>query len=301
MDMIKTDMTKEYSRKKTAFTFIEMAASVVVIGIIIGFVIGGQNLVSLSRLSSARALTNASVVNDIDNVTLWLETTSKASFEKGQAVDGNLISQWNDIAPKVTLKHNVTQATPASQPIYVQNGINNLAALRFSGPGYTMENSSADGFSLVNDRELTLFMVAQDVATGSSTPLILSVAGGSDRISMHFFYSTGKALYWDSPVVGGRVSASFASVTQITDSSAPAIWCYVRDGANGHVYYNGEQVITSSSLTAFTTISRSMILEIGLNYNGFLGEVILFDRVLGADEQDQIEEYLSKKWKIDLL
>ena len=34
---------------------------------------------------------------------------------------------------------------------------------------------------------------------------------------------------------------------------------------------------------------------------GTIGEVIVYDRALSTFEREQIEEYLSQKWKIDLI
>jgi prepilin-type N-terminal cleavage/methylation domain-containing protein len=67
-------------RKITAFSLIELSIVILVIGLLIAGALQGSNMISKAALSSARTLTESSPVASIRSLSLWFESTSKASF-----------------------------------------------------------------------------------------------------------------------------------------------------------------------------------------------------------------------------
>lgn len=64
---------------------------------------------------------------------------------------------------------------------------------------------------------------------------------------------------------------------------------------------NGSIVANRSDASSYPTASTSATFEIGgcvSIFVGFVGEIIVFDRYLKAEEQQAVENYLGKKWGI---
>src|ERR1051325_5743143 len=97
------------SRIKRAFSLIEIAIVVLVIGLIVAGIAQAGRLITKSTLTSARSTTNSSPVPLVDNLVLWLETTSEESFNASEAKDGLKVSFWKNIAPNAPGGLNATQ------------------------------------------------------------------------------------------------------------------------------------------------------------------------------------------------
>lgn len=112
--------------KKQAFSIIEIAVVLAVIGILLSSVIIGQNLVDKAKIANAQTLTTNSVVHSLDkNLVFWHET----SF--GQESYNN--NTWFDYQQDKTKKNNTTPSLTAPQLLEDPgNLINNIPALNFT-------------------------------------------------------------------------------------------------------------------------------------------------------------------------
>ena len=63
-----------------AFSLIELAVVILIIGILVAAVTQGGKLVSRAKVTSAKTMTQSSPVSGIDNLSLWLETVTDQSF-----------------------------------------------------------------------------------------------------------------------------------------------------------------------------------------------------------------------------
>ena len=143
-------------KKYLAFSLIELSMVLIIIGLIISGIISSQKLIQLSRLTSARTLTNSSPVNNIEDLAMWLEATSKSSFDGSKRVDGASIDIWYDINPQSTYKHDSTQTTADNQPVYSENGINKLPAVTFDGTNDYLKYSDNNQFMVGTDYSVTI-------------------------------------------------------------------------------------------------------------------------------------------------
>ncbi len=67
---------KEKRKKnKKAFTLIELAVVMILIGLLVTGIVGGQVLIQSAQLAKAKSLTNSAPVMTVEDLTLWLETT----------------------------------------------------------------------------------------------------------------------------------------------------------------------------------------------------------------------------------
>jgi prepilin-type N-terminal cleavage/methylation domain-containing protein len=179
---------------KKAFSLIEISIVILVVGILIAGISKGVDLVYDMRLATARALTDKAPMFGMENLEMWLETTSENSLATGTASFTNVanppdkkeIGRWNDLNPTLinpNNKNHAVQGTLGYQPLYIQDGINGLPALLFDG------KSQADGgdyFDIINGKtnfiEFTIFIVAKpefykSLSGGSSTVMNISCSG----------------------------------------------------------------------------------------------------------------------------
>jgi prepilin-type N-terminal cleavage/methylation domain-containing protein len=152
---------------KKAFSLIEISIVILVVGILIAGISKGVDLVYDMRLATARALTDKAPMFGMENLEMWLETTSENSLATGVGTsftnvanppDKKEIGRWNDINPTLidpNYKNHAVQGTLGYQPLYIQDGINGLPALLFDG--FDDFFSAIDGKT--NFSEFTIFLI----------------------------------------------------------------------------------------------------------------------------------------------
>jgi prepilin-type N-terminal cleavage/methylation domain-containing protein len=138
---------------KQAFSLIEIAIVLAIIGILLAAVVIGQNLVDKSKITNSQALTVNSVVHSLDkNLVFWHET----SF--GQESYNNNI--WFDYQQDKTKKNNTSQILTSSPtpPSFITEDsglINNLPTLRFTGSQSLLQPA----LSNLNNSFFTIFVI----------------------------------------------------------------------------------------------------------------------------------------------
>lgn len=168
---------------KKAFSLFEISIAILIVGILTAAISKGVDLAYDMRLATARSLTDKAPMYGIDNLELWLETTSKESLATGTAsfvnvenpADRQAIGRWNDLNPTTlnstqpyidqlissyklnpNYKNPASQPTSTLQPLYIKDGINGLPALFFDGIDDYI--SPISNVSIINN--FTVFIVA---------------------------------------------------------------------------------------------------------------------------------------------
>ncbi len=184
-------------------------------------------------------------------------------------LSGNRVTNWND---STSAGVNFSQSTDAQRPTYVENAINGRAAVRFSDSArnrmYANKNANAQ----------TVFIVAKTTSYGSLDGI------------------------WGQSGVDNGIRADANNRWQHPGNSAT--WSnlgsmYI-NGVAGNTYDNTKPYI----LTSIRGSAWSMTQAIGDYWNntnqryfrGYIGEVLVFDRVLSTSEREKVNEYLSEKW-----
>jgi prepilin-type N-terminal cleavage/methylation domain-containing protein len=292
-------MTKKPSK---AFSLVELSIVILIIGILIAAAGQGIDLLQDARLSAARMLTQSSRVASIKGLSLWLETTSENSFSVAEAADGATIGSWNDINPQANLKNNFT-ATGVAKPIYKTNIMNNLPAVLFDGSNDYMDST----YNFARDSGVTAFVVVKPMAVTAFLHYIISsmpTSYGPGYFKVNLSNNTNLNIYYTA-YDAGLIKTSFlplANQNYLIEA--------VDTGANATIYVNKTKY-TSSSATTTINYGISNPIEIGACYagsmdcpgdrdgyfNGYLFELIVFDRGLTEKERLSVENYLAKKWK----
>lgn len=285
---------------KKAFSLIEISIVILVIGIFIAGITQASRLTAQMRLNAARTLTQSSPVNSVKNLIGWWETTSEKSFADSESANATAVSTWYDIGSTSTTKFNATQSTDSKKPTYNTSSINGLPALKFDG--------SSDYFEIpfnadLNPSNFTFFAVTK--------PLVAS-AFGTVFSSRNDPPRKGYILYL-SPSSTYEIWLGDGNVTWGVSESVSATMgkIYVLSGTfNGSTLtlYNAGSSAGSVSRTLVTTVSNAFRIGAGKNesstpdyfLNGYLGELIIFDRSLKTEERQEIEKYLGKKWGVGI-
>lgn len=285
---------KEHSNKNTAFSLIELSIVILIIGLIVIGIVGGRKLVSLSNLTKARTLTNSSPVNATENLILWLETTSKDSYDS-IPTDGQIISTWQDLNQQSKVKKS---ATAGNGPTYTENGINGLPVLRFNGSSNYLV--SATNVNYTTYPNMTIFIVYTFYSGGGTIQAFF----GQDDANWDRFILPQLNTVGNSGVSKG---SNITNTPNISKFNTPQILSVVLQNGvtNGStIYINGTSntVFTEShNNTGTTSIGIGAINPSGqYPVKADIGEMIFFSRALSDLERQEIENYLSRKWGIKL-
>jgi hypothetical protein len=234
---------------------------------------------------------------------MWFETSLDKNFATGSSgnytetssPDNNSsIAKWNDINPISSDKFNAVQPNTAEQPILIENAINNLSALRFSGNKFLTTTTA------FFDSSFSVFMVVTRSLDGNWRCIISDInpsignklCAGQDGTNTWTFYrpfSTGTATILSSA------------------RNTPVIFEVHSKGINASNSIFANLYINSTSSTTIT-ISPAYIGNSGAIgktdggdfWSGDIAEIIVFKRMISNDERLDVEKYLAKKYGIKI-
>jgi len=278
---------------------IEMALVVVIIGVMIVGIIGGSGMIRSATISSARSFTVKSSVQQIKGLVAWYETSLKESFKAAEAMDGAQISAWHDISPSslaaqryditqgsASGQRNVLSRTVSSSVIYQDKAINDLPSIYFAGSG----NLTLANFYQGTLAQSTVFMVLQPNNTFDVTLFDSNTVGDTASIGISantLNLNAGSAVSTAASFVAG---ADYIVAAYLNGASSKA---YVNNAATSA----GDASI-DAGLNLLTGLTIGSNKSGGNGFQGFIAEVIIYDRPLQLQERRDVFKYLSHKYKI---
>ena len=276
---------------KLAFSIIELAIVVAIISILISLVISANKILESSNLTVARTITSSAPVPEIDGLVLWLETTMEQSFDNLEADDGQAITTWHDLSQEYN------DAAANGNPTYVADVINELPVVNFDGDDFmTLANASNLG---VANSDYEFFIVYQS-DSNTSQSLIM----GSTQ--MHYEVLINNTYDVRFVPNGGESGARIADISPVNfDITSPHIISARVEVSTARIRVDGNEGITPDTVNAAVS-SQTTDLWIGKRsgetdfLNGNIAEIIIYNRAVTDFERQDIEQYLSKKWGIDL-
>ncbi len=289
---------------KKAFSLIELSIVVLIIGILIAGVTQSSRLISKAKLNTARTLTDSSPVASIKDLVVWLETTSEKSFDVSETEDGTEVTNWYDINPQVVTKSN--GSGQSNNALYTAEAINGLPSLRFRGSTVGYYTVALNNVSLNSTK--TIFVVARSLADRRHY-IFDNVKDSEDPQLQYAFIINTKTS--STPVTyfqlyAGSYDGTYG-LTSPNDTAAAEtnyVTTLVMNEDNSIIRYNGNEItgdVGVHTMESSIYIGRSLSDSASDEYlDGYLGEFIIFDRVLKTEEYLAVEQYLSKKWGIDL-
>jgi hypothetical protein len=260
-------------------------------------------LIFLLFLSSAvygqqpmfHAHNNLFIPSVINGCRLWLDASDSSTITK----DGsNKVSQWND---KSIYGNNITQSTSANQPVFLSNTLNGLPVVSFGGSNVFM--SSASGFgtnnSLSGPATMTVFYIYKK--TISTNGGVFGWGLTANTLQAFGFYDDGSLSAY----------AYAGANNYYTSTPSTATWylsLYKKAGAavnTSSAFRNGVDVSTSGHSVSNSNINGTASFNLGRwsdyssnTLNGYIAEVIIYNRSLSTVETTQVESYLKSKWGI---
>lgn len=209
------------------------------------------------------------------------------------------VSQWNDKASG----YDVSQSTAANQPQLILAAQNGLSALSFSA------NSLANttGIPLLrNAAGASVFAVVRNITPTAESRLfhVATPTAGLGRFVLE--QPNGTSVRTRTR----RLDAdSLSAVSRSETTSSWGVQAGFANYSGGSITarWNGESTTTAvASYTGNTSDTNTALLRIsgnstGLaasNFNGEIGEIVLYDRILSNEEITNIENYLQYKWGV---
>ena len=273
---------------KGAFSLIELSVVILIIGILILGVTRGSALLTKTKLSSARSLTNSSPVASIPDLVIWYETTLESSFDESNAIGGDALTVdpesqviWYNNSPKKIF--NVTGVN--GDPLYTEVSINDLPAISFDGNDSLTFNSKA-----FSGTRYTVFIVER---RGAAVGYMLSLGGAGAANS--FGYSAD-AVLGDGVEVGDIAVPTIATV-----ANTARISTFISNAVERNVYLNGTAGTANAAALLVADSAGFIGSSDGANfYTGDISEIIAFNRGLTVSELNSVIDYLGKKYNINV-
>ena len=236
------------------------------------------------------------------NVVLWLRSDAGTST----TTNNTPVATWNDQSSGT---NNASQVTGADQPVYSDNATDNMnfnPVLKFNG---VSQHMLLDGtlLPLGNSARTVLAVtgnagsIERGVISWGSTGAVtsgrrytLEVGGGwyaVETSANRFGANLGNTV---TPSIAGlsNTAGSTFSATQIRVNGTGYPSTLLCCGANNFL------VDTEPLTTAY--VGRSTYFTGNTHFNGSLSEVVVYNRVLTAGEQQRVESYLAIKYGITL-
>jgi type II secretory pathway pseudopilin PulG len=288
-------LEKKYIKKinKNAFSIIEISVVLLIISVMVAGIATGRSMITKSRLTNAKSLTQKSVINEMGNdLIAWYETSLESSFLPSEAkTDGSLITVWKDSNKSAITKND---AKIGVSPTLVQNVFyNSIPGLRFTGTQYLNFNGSKFA-----KNSYTVFVVEQRRTANSENYFI---AGGTHAVNGNLVLGYGNNNIMIQAHYGNDFPTPNIFAGYSPSSITPRIHTFLFNNSIGKQYtLNGKTTYKNnpSQTNPLVSFTNSRIGYYIAGYIGDLAEIIMFKRSLKTEEVEAIESYLGSKYGI---
>jgi hypothetical protein len=225
----------------------------------------------------------------IPGCALWLDAADATSI---QFSSGANISNWRD---KSGNGNNFT-LTGATNPTYSTNIQNGLSVITFNGIANQTLNNSAFVFPNTAYTIFTVQYLASTIGEGSGYQRFIDGTPSSV-----FFVGTNGG---NVAVFTGNSVGNWNDINALANPtiSNVGVWRLVSFTVSGSVlttFVNGSaNTIKTGTTAAFTGLNIGSQRGGGQRWNGYGGEVIIYNTALAPNQRQQIEGYLASKWGI---
>jgi hypothetical protein len=277
-------------KKPSAFSLVEISLVILAIGLLIAGITEGKNIVDQARLRAARIQTAQSPVSEINNLIAWWETTSEKSFDNGAAIDGAQIATWRDINPKSLVALNMTQSNNANKPLYKTNVERGLPMLQFvSGGNYF---NIPNGTVPYGNSSYTVFIVVKPASCSGTCNILASGNASSNELNSFQYSSSAVKNSWNSSELSANSVNNSLHIYSFTYNNSAGRTIYIDGTSSASDASNSRNSANTSNYLGSNSSANGL--------DGYLGEVIIFERALKSEERKSVEKYLGRKWGITL-
>mgnify|MGYP001123995495 CR=1 FL=1 len=240
--------------------------------------------VAVGAITAPESISESIDGDTLVNLQIWYDGADTSTYVPN-ATDEGQITQWTD---KSDFAHNANPNGGAAKPTYEDTNLQGgYGYLEFDGN----DNLSINPFTAITSASaFTIFFVSKlNTTTGTQ-----------------YFGSTnegGLSVYSNGTNFVANVSGGTATGTTAVDTDWH-IHTLVYDGDNTSLIYRLDKSTEATATPGATTQATANTYYIGArdpstsNLTGYVGEVIMFNKALGATEYANVENYLSNKWNI---
>lgn len=276
-----------------AFSLIEISIVLIIIGLIAYGATSGNALINRARIIKMRDYTKSfSSLSVNKNLAFWIEASMSDAYET--ASDGTVTVI--DKAIFDGARTDVVAPSSTTSPTYTEDVINRLPAFYFDGTNDCLLN---DDVSIISSKPHTTFFVILPTDTSGSTTGDAIYAFNEDsleNVDVMLSYEDEIRVYYSS--TPRTLSDSTTLHNNVVYGS------FTADGTKVKGRLNGSEVL---NITSSDYIASSDNFSIGQEYDGstrsnffegYIGEILIYNKALTDSEIQQVEAYLTEKWKL---
>lgn len=237
---------------------------------------------------------------DSSNLVLWLDASDSSTIvTSGPLTSGAIVTQWNDKSKsKAVLTEFINNYTGTNKTTYNPTGFNGLPTMVM--PSTSMITPIQTGTFSTG---FTFFCVfssqgnqAYNTLVNRSDPTITSDAAPWE-VHNNYVY-IGKS---SSGTTSGNTNGLFTLAT-VVDPSIAVLQASPSSPVN---YYLNNDLYTNNELLSYyedtgTNIYIGSRGDMLTSFNGMMSEIMIFDAVLTLEQIQNVQQYLSSKWSVDL-
>jgi len=240
--------------------------------------------------------------SDVASVTAWFDPSdlSKLSLDTG-----NEVNSWTDSTTSPITASN----TGTARPIYSSNGFGaGLPGLSFDGANDRLATAGAAAdakFTTAANFFAVVKRAADESTQGGDTVISYGSSGGGGNTNYIWQVDRGGTpgpTAYPNVYAGGGWRDGNANV----DTSVHILeLSFQSGGGGGYAFYiDGVAAGTNSNMTAWSGSPNPDQFFIGVQlsvnfWNGLLGDIVLSNAVLGADDRNKVGEYLETLYGLD--
>jgi PKD domain/SprB repeat len=242
-------------------------------------------------LISACTLTQAQAPGGVSSgLQVWLKGDAGTST----TIDGQFLSYWNDQSGN---GNNATQATGSAQPKYIKRALNGNPAMEGNnGTRYLNVNLNS-----IDNNAFTVISVVKR-ASSSANQYFIGIQQASPSPGFHMGYVNNTTLRYAN--YGNTLNQTVGAYSATTEGPRIVIGeCNTSFNKGLTEVNNG--VASSSSNGNILHYTQGAMGNIGRGFGssgfqGYISEVIVYNRTLTALEKRQIQTYLSIKYGLSI-
>lgn len=223
----------------------------------------------------------------LDNRVIHLDASSIEGLSNNDAV-----SVWPDLSGN---GNNAIQSTGLNRPVFLENVMNGLPVIRYSGNTHM---SILDSPELRVNPEMTIFAVVNLNSRTTGTNNIRTITSKESSWNDRNWW----LVHWDNHWVFRQSSTGSENlISDSVSSLEPTIIGISANGDEMKMFIDGIEQSTSISYNSFDT--QNSLVGIGRqgdstnrNWVGDIAEIIIYDSALTDNERQSVESYLGNKW-----
>jgi Ca2+-binding RTX toxin-like protein len=240
---------------------------------------------------------------------LWLDGSDQSTLFADTAgatpiTDGTGVALWQDKSGNGNHATDTTAGTSTDRPTWDTDGRNGLASLSFDGGDHLF---ITDNPNLVLNNDVSVFTVAR-VNTSANRQYLISAGSYNGEFNIGFIDENGinttrtRLFHGDGTThISPGTNSSYIDLDKyqilsvLRDNSAKDYYAFDNGNIHQTITYSYSMLTISDSTVGTAIGARG---DINQRLEGQATEYIAYNRLLTANERQQIETYLAEKWGI---